>query len=136
MTTTTTENSEHSQVWFRTREQTARLLEELRELYQLLSCAEQKLIRGEVLCEAETAWSVLRSLNAKQEVLVDMANVSFVDECGALLLAKMRREGAKLAGSGLLIAALIEEIEQAEAAEEDVAGPRPGSRDYEGEVGR
>ena len=63
-------------------------------------------------------------------------NVSFVDEYGALLLAKMRREGAKLAGSGLLIAALIEEIEQAEAAEEDVAEPRPGSRDYEGEVGR
>jgi len=49
MTTPPFENIEHPQVWFRTREQTARLLEELHELYQSLSCAEQKLIRGEFL---------------------------------------------------------------------------------------
>jgi hypothetical protein len=46
----------------------------------------------------------------------DLVNVTFVDDDGALLLAQMRRDGAKLIGSGLLIAALIEEIERAEFA--------------------
>jgi anti-anti-sigma regulatory factor len=68
--------------------------------------------------EAETAWSVLRSLNGQPKVLIDLVSVTFVDEAGALLLARMRRERAKLVGSGLLIAALIEEIERIEYAPE------------------
>jgi anti-anti-sigma regulatory factor len=85
--------------------------------------------------EAETAWGVLTSLNGKQTVLVDLVNVTFVDEAGALLLAHMRHGGAKLVGSGLLIAALIEEIEQAElASEENMARYSTKQIDYEGEV--
>jgi anti-anti-sigma regulatory factor len=66
--------------------------------------------------EAGTAWAVLKCLNGKHKVMVDLVNVTFVDDDGALLLAQMRRDGAKLIGSGLLIAALIEEIERAEFA--------------------
>jgi len=71
--------------------------------------------------EAETAWAVLKSLAGKQKVLIDLVNVSFVDEEGALLLASMRRSGAKLVGSGLLIAALIEEIERAGIAAQGIS---------------
>ena len=85
--------------------------------------------------EAETAWSVLKSLNGKQKVLIDLVNVTFVDEAGALLLARIRRDGAKLIGSGLLIAALIEEIERTEFAPEESVNTHPStSGDYEGEV--
>ena len=85
--------------------------------------------------EAETAWSVLRSLNGKQKVVIDLVNVTFVDEAGALLLARMRREEAQLVGSGLLIAALIEEIERIEFAAEDGITPhRSAPADYEGEA--
>jgi anti-anti-sigma regulatory factor len=80
--------------------------------------------------EAETAWSVLSSVNGRQKLLVDLVNVTFVDEAGALLLARMRRQGAKLVGSGLLIAVLIEEIERIVFAPED--GFKSG--DYEGEA--
>ena len=83
--------------------------------------------------EAETAWAVLKSLTGKHKVLVDLVNVSFVDENGALLLASMRRNGAKLLGGGLLIAALIEEIERVEDTREEMAR-QPGPTDYEGEV--
>ena len=83
--------------------------------------------------EAETAWAVLKSLNGKHKVLVDLVNVSFVDENGALLLANMRRSGAKLLGGGLLIAALIEEIERVEDTREEMAGQQ-GPTDYEGEA--
>jgi anti-anti-sigma regulatory factor len=83
--------------------------------------------------EAETAWAVLKSVNGKHKVLVDLVNVSFVDEDGAVLLANMRHDGAKLVGSGLIIAALIEEIEQAGmAGQEEVAGHATAS-EYEGE---
>jgi anti-anti-sigma regulatory factor len=44
--------------------------------------------------EAETAWGVLKSVNGKHKVLVDLVNVSFVDEDGAVLLANMRHDGA------------------------------------------
>src|SRR5215470_3691539 len=85
--------------------------------------------------EAETAWSVLKSLNGKQKVVIDLVNVTFVDEAGALLLAGMRRDGAKLVGSGLLIAALIEEIERIEYAPEVGMTTHPSiSDDNEGEA--
>jgi|SRR5215469_6304052 len=85
--------------------------------------------------EAETAWAGLKSLNGKHKVLIDLVNVSFVDENGAILLANMRRSGSKLLGGGLLIAALIEEIERVEDTRQETAGQhRP--TDYEGEAER
>ena len=86
--------------------------------------------------EAETAWAVLKSVNGKHKVLVDLVSVSFVDEDGALLLANMRRDGAKLIGSGLLIAALIEDIERAGTeSQEELPGHFTAS-ECEGETER
>ena len=63
--------------------------------------------------EAEKAWATLTALNGKRKLIVDLFGVSFVDDFGWQLLAQMRQAGAELQGSGPLISALIEEIEDA-----------------------
>jgi anti-anti-sigma regulatory factor len=65
--------------------------------------------------EAEKAWAALTALNGKRKLIVDLFGVSFVDDFGWQLLAQMRHAGAELQGSGPLISALIEEIEDASA---------------------
>jgi hypothetical protein len=53
MITTTIQEIERRPVTFRTREQAARLLEELRELYQSLSRDEQNQIREHILANSQ-----------------------------------------------------------------------------------
>src|ERR1700739_760429 len=67
--------------------------------------------------EAEMAWTTMTTLQATN-VVVDLFGVSFVDEAGQQLLASMRHAGAELVGSGPLICALIDEIEEAESSAE------------------
>lgn len=69
--------------------------------------------------EARTAWASLPALHGKKQVIVDLFDVSFVDDIGCALLVEMRHAGAKLIGSGPLISALIEEIDDAETAQEE-----------------
>jgi anti-anti-sigma regulatory factor len=65
--------------------------------------------------EAEKAWATLTALKGKKKLIVDLFDVPFVDDFGWQLLAQMRHAGAELQGSGPLISALIEEIEDATA---------------------
>ncbi len=67
--------------------------------------------------EARHAWAGLPGVNGEKEIVVDLLNVSFVDDAGHQLLAEMRHAGAELMGSGPLMSALIDEIEEAESAE-------------------
>jgi anti-anti-sigma regulatory factor len=69
--------------------------------------------------EARNAWAGLSEVNGETEIVVDLLNVSFVDDAGHQLLAEMRHAGVELMGSGPLMSALIDEIEEAESA----AGP-------------
>jgi anti-anti-sigma regulatory factor len=71
--------------------------------------------------EAEKAWAALSGIAAGTKVVVDLRSVSFVDDAGWQLLAEMRHEGAELVGSGPLMVAVIEEIEEAETARTEVA---------------
>ena len=66
--------------------------------------------------EARNAWAGLSEVNGETEIVVDLLNVSFVDDAGHQLLAEIRHAGVELMGSGPLMTALIEEIEEAEAA--------------------
>jgi anti-anti-sigma regulatory factor len=66
--------------------------------------------------EAEKAWIALRGISGSVDLVVDLLNVSFVDDSGHRLLADMRHAGAQLIGAGPLMSALIEEIEDAEAS--------------------
>jgi anti-anti-sigma regulatory factor len=62
--------------------------------------------------EAEVAWTAHAALNGKKKVIVDLYDVCFVDEAGQQLLVEMHRAGGKLVGSGPMMSALIEEIQE------------------------
>jgi anti-anti-sigma regulatory factor len=64
--------------------------------------------------EAKKAWDTLSEMDGETEIVVDLVNVSFVDQAGQELLATMRHADAELIGSGPLLSALIDEIEEAE----------------------
>jgi anti-anti-sigma regulatory factor len=67
--------------------------------------------------EAEKAWSALTLLTGCSDLVVDLLDVSFVDDSGHELLAAMRHAGAELVASGPMMSALIEEIEKNEEKE-------------------
>jgi anti-anti-sigma regulatory factor len=67
--------------------------------------------------EARKAWAAAMSgTSCEAGTVVDLLSVSFVDDAGHQLLAEMRHAGAELVGSGPLMSALIDEIEEAETA--------------------
>ena len=70
----------------------------------------------EWVSEAKKAWLALAKINGHTEIVVDLLNVSFVDEAGLQLLTEMRHADAELIGSGPLVSALIDEIEEAETS--------------------
>jgi len=75
--------------------------------------------------EAKKAWLAMTELNGHTDIVVDLLNVSFVDVAGEQLLSEMRHADAELIGSGPLVSALIDEIEEAETStvrETDQAG--------------
>ncbi len=74
--------------------------------------------------EARNAWVAMSEANGKTEIVLDLLNVSFVDEAGYELLTDIRRAGAELMGSGPLMSALIDEIEEAELGESRDASDR------------
>jgi anti-anti-sigma regulatory factor len=65
--------------------------------------------------EARNAWTALTKMNGDSDIVVDLLDVSFVDDAGHLLLAEIRHAGAELMASGPLMLALIDEIEEAES---------------------
>ena len=74
--------------------------------------------------EARSAWAGLSEGKSETEIVVDLLNVSFVDDAGHRLLTEIRHAGAELLGSGPLMSALIDEIESAESAETQDASNR------------
>lgn len=64
--------------------------------------------------EAAKAWAAVAGMNGDTSIVVDLLNVSFVDDAGHQLLADMRHAGAELIGCGPMMSALIEEIEETE----------------------
>jgi len=64
----------------------------------------------EWVTEAEKAWTAFSKTPQQGHVVVDLCGVSFVDDSGRALLARMHSSGAKLIGKGPLTSALIEEI--------------------------
>lgn len=65
----------------------------------------------EWVAEAAQAWTAMWNEDAPRgEIIVDLHEVSFVDDSGRALLCQMHSTGARLKGCGPLIGALIEEI--------------------------
>ena len=67
-------------------------------------------LANEWVSEAEKAWAALSNTRQAEPVVVDLCGVSFVDDLGRKLLARMHSSGAKLRGTGPMIGALIDEI--------------------------
>lgn len=70
---------------------------------------EGKLV-GPWVKELEKYWSALAT-NASRTILVDLADVSFIDSEGRALLGRMRRKGVRLLSAGVLIDAIVAEID-------------------------
>jgi len=74
---------------------------------------EGKLV-GLWVTELERCWQSALAANASRTILVDLAEVSFIDAEGRALLARMRQKGAKLLSTGVLINAIVAEIDAQE----------------------
>src|SRR5215469_3947706 len=64
----------------------------------------------EWVAEAERSWTAFSNIPKQEPVIVDLCGVSFVDDPGRELLARMHSSGAKLIGKGPMTGTLIEEI--------------------------
>jgi anti-anti-sigma regulatory factor len=66
----------------------------------------------EWVMEAQKAWAALVDMAGKKKVIVDLADISFVDGSGKELLSLVHQSGSELVGSGPMITALIEEVQR------------------------
>jgi anti-anti-sigma regulatory factor len=61
--------------------------------------------------ELEKGWESALAANPSRMMLVDLADVSFIDSKGQALLARMRQKGVRLLSTGVLINAIVAEID-------------------------
>ena len=59
-------------------------------------------LRGELIAELRRAWGHARHAAPGAPIQVDLADVTFVDAAGKLLLAEMYRDGVAIVARGLL----------------------------------
>jgi hypothetical protein len=71
---------------------------------------EGKLV-GPWVKELEKCWKSLVTAHPFRSMLVDLVHVTFIDSDGRALLTRMRRKGAKLLSSGVLINSIVADIE-------------------------
>ena len=80
---------------------------------------EGKLV-GPWVRELEKGWESACAANPSRMMLVDLANISFIDSAGKALLARMRRKGVKLLSNGVLINAIVADIEAQQGKNEEL----------------
>ena len=71
---------------------------------------EGKLV-GPWVKELEKHWESALAAGSFRTMLVDLADVSFIDTEGRALLARMRQKGVRLLSAGVLINAIVAEID-------------------------
>lgn len=75
---------------------------------------EGKLV-GPWVKELEKCWESVLAADPSSVMLVNLAAVTFIDSEGRALLTRMRRQGVRLLATGVLIKAIVAEIEALEA---------------------
>jgi hypothetical protein len=70
---------------------------------------EGKLV-GDCVDELRRVWTTLRTEAPTKPTVVELSSVRVVDVTGRKLLSQMHEWGSRLAGSGLVIGSLINEI--------------------------
>jgi anti-anti-sigma regulatory factor len=71
---------------------------------------EGKLV-GPWVKELEKHWESALAAGPFRTMLVDLADVSFIDTEGRALLARMRQKGVRMLSAGVLINAIVAEID-------------------------
>ena len=71
--------------------------------------------------ELEKCWSGALATNPSRTMLVDLADVNFIDAEGRALLTRMRAKGARLLSAGVLINAIVDEIDAEQRKHRPVA---------------
>ena len=71
---------------------------------------EGKLV-GPWVKELEKCWQGALATNPSRTMLVDLADVTFMDAEGRALLTRMRQKGVRLLSTGVLINAFVAEID-------------------------
>ena len=74
---------------------------------------EGKLV-GQWVKELDKHWESAFAASPFRTMLVDLADVSFIDAEGRALLARMRQKGVRLLSTGVLINAIVAEIDAEE----------------------
>jgi ABC-type transporter Mla MlaB component len=74
---------------------------------------EGKLV-GPWVRELERCWETALAADPARAMLANLAAVTFIDSEGRALLARMRRQGVRLLSAGVLINAIVAEIEAKE----------------------
>jgi len=81
---------------------------------------EGKLV-GPWVRELKQCWQATVANDPSTPMLVDLAAVTFVDHDGQALLKQMRHQGVRLLSHGVLIDAIVADIEAAETKREEIA---------------
>ena len=68
-------------------------------------------LMGRCVLELENCWRAEIAAEPINQIVVNLAAVSFVDAEGRELLRQMRRQGATLLARGCLMKAIVQEIE-------------------------
>src|SRR5262245_41331609 len=67
-------------------------------------------LAGDSVDELRRVWTSVRTGSSMKDTVVDLCSVRVVDSAGRKLLCQMHDGGTRLAGNGLCISPLIEEI--------------------------
>jgi anti-anti-sigma regulatory factor len=85
---------------------------------------EGKLV-GQWVKELERCWESVLASEPSRAMVVNVAEVTFIDSEGRELLTRMRRQGARLVSAGCLMNAIVAEIEAEVKKEEQSWVYRP-----------
>jgi anti-anti-sigma regulatory factor len=88
------------------------------------SVVEGKLV-GQWVKELERCWESVLATEPSWAMVVNVAEVTFIDSEGRELLTRMRRQGARLVSAGCLMNAIVAEIEAEVKKEEQSWVYRP-----------
>jgi anti-anti-sigma regulatory factor len=72
-------------------------------------------LTGDAVDEVRRVWISVRNESPDRQTVVDLSSVRCVDSSGRKLLSQMHSWGTRLAGKGLMIGALIDEVTHREA---------------------
>jgi anti-anti-sigma regulatory factor len=85
---------------------------EIGEAGGLLTLKVEGRLAGPWVCELERCWRSARENQPKGAFLVDLTDVSYIDQAGQYLLELMHRDGASFAATGLMTQCIVNQITQ------------------------